>query len=170
MAIISANFDATEVDHALADLEDRARRLKPAFRELRKPLRGDQRDHARNEQSPEGKWPARSPITEARRRARNRRVRLTKALRTIAPRKFKLRSIPKRILGRLPGAITVAIGDLSITAKSRASWSGVHQFGGQAGRRGRVKIPARQFLWLSDQLLTMATGVLGSYVVKGWKR
>jgi hypothetical protein len=73
---IDANFDLTEVDRAMADVEARAKRLAPAFRELRRPLRTDQRAHARAEEGPDGRWPPRSPFTEARRQVRNRAVRV----------------------------------------------------------------------------------------------
>jgi phage gpG-like protein len=152
----------------LADVELRAKRLGPAFRELRKPFRTDQSGHARGEEGPSGKWPARSPLTEARRRQRNRSVRQTKAMKTIALRKPTKRSTPKRLLGRLPGAVTYKIGEMFIRATSRASFGGAHQFGGTVGRG--VKLPQRMFLWLSDKLRTTAADVLGNYVVKGWKK
>lgn len=168
-----ANFDMTEVDRAMADVEERGKRLAPAFREARRPLRQDQRSHARAEQGPDGAWPARSPFTEARRVARNRRVRTTRAIATYSPRQrgvARRRSVPKRLLGRLPGALLVVAGDLFVRATSRADWSGVHQRGGQAGHGRRVRIPVRTFLWLSDQLLATVRDILGNYVVKGWKR
>lgn len=168
MNVDFASMDVTELDSALADVDSRGKRLGPAFRELRKPLRGDQREHARAQQGPSGSWPPRSPMTEARRRARNRALRTSKAMRTIMPGKHKRRSTPKRILGRLPGAIIVTAGQLFVRARSRVDWSGVHQFGGRAGRG--VRIPARPFLWLSDALLTTARDTLADFVVKGWKR
>jgi phage gpG-like protein len=162
---VDANFNLTEVDRAMADVEVRAKRLAPAFRELRRPLRADQRAHSRAEEGPDGHWPPRSPFTEARRLARNRRVRASKAL-AIRPSRRR-RTTPKRLLGRLPAAILVKVGELYIRATSRVAWSGVHQYGGNAGR---ARIPARPFLWLSDGLLRTARDVLGNYVVKGWKR
>ena len=169
MIDINANFDLSEVDRAMADVETRAKRLAPAFRELRRPLRTDQRAHARAEEGPDGRWPARSPFTEARRQARNRtaRVRRFYVLRRGEARR---RSTPKQLLGRLPAAILVKVGELYIRATSRAAWAGIHQYGGRAGRNRRVWIPARPFLWLSDGLLRTASDVLGNYVVKGWKR
>jgi phage gpG-like protein len=163
-----AYIDLTEVDRALADLEARAKRLAPAFRELRKPLRLDQRDHARGEMGPGGKWPARSPLTEERRRAKNRRVRLTKAMQTIAPKKLRRRSTPNRLLGRLPAAVIYKSGELFVRATSRVAWSGVHQEGGSVGRGSRI--PARPFLWLSDAIIDKAKETLAAFVVKGWTR
>jgi phage gpG-like protein len=166
-----AIVDFTSVDRAMADVETRGKRLAPAFRELRKPLRADQRTHARSEQGPDGPWRPRSPFTEGRRRARNKRVRSTKAMTVSRTGKyFRRRATPKRLLGRLPGAIAVTVGALYVRAVSRASWSGVHQHGGEAGHGRKVRIPQRVFLWLSDGLLARARDVLGAYVVKGWKR
>lgn len=170
MITTGANFELEELDRAIADVETRAKRLAPAFRELRRPLRQDQRAHARSAQSPEGSWPPRSPMTEARRTARNRRIRATKTGSTSVPSKFKRRSAPKRLLGRLPGALIVVAGELFLRATSRVPWAGVHQYGGHAGHNNRVEIPRRPFLWLSDKLLETAQQVLGDYVVKGWKR
>ena len=169
MIDVDANFDLTEVDRAMADVEARAKRLAPAFRELRRPLRADQRAHARAEEGPDGRWPARSPFTEARRQVRNRAARIHRydVLRRGEGRR---RSTPKQLLGRLPAAILVKVGELYIRASSRADWAGIHQYGGQAGRNRRVRIPARPFLWLSDALLRTARDVLGNYVVKGWTR
>jgi phage gpG-like protein len=161
-------FDLTELDSAMADVEQRGKRLAPAFRELRRPLRGDQREHAKDQRGPDGSWPPRSPFTEARQRARNRAIRRSKAAKTIAIATTKRRSTPARILGRLPGAIKLVTGELFVRAVSRVPWSGVHQFGGRAGRG--VRIPARPFLWLSDGLLELARTTLADFVVKGWKR
>jgi phage gpG-like protein len=166
---VDANFDLTEVDRAMADVEARAKRLAPAFRELRRPLRTDQRAHARAEEGPDGHWPPRSPFTEARRQARNRAVRIHR-FDVLRRGEGRRRSTPKQVLGRLPAAILVKVGELYIRATSRAAWAGIHQYGGNAGRGRRVRIPARPFLWLSDGLLRTARDVLGNYVVKGWKR
>lgn len=168
MATTDVNLDFGEVDRAIETMETRAKRLGPAFRELRKPFRADQVGHAKGEEGPSGKWPARSPLTEARRRARNRNVRQTKAMKTIALRKATRRSTPKRLLGRLPNAVVYRIGELYIRATSRAKFGGAHQQGATVGRGS--KLPQRMFLWLSDRLLSSARDVLGNYVVKGWKK
>jgi len=162
--------DLTELDRALADVEVRGKRMGPAFRALRRPLRQDQRSHARSEEGPDGAWPTRSPLTEARRVARNRRVRITKAMRTIAPRRFAPRSTPKQLLGRLPAAMVVVVGELFVRATSRVPWAGIHQEGGSAGHGRRVRIPKRLFLWLSDKFLEETRAVLAAHIVKGWKR
>lgn len=169
MATTDVNLNFGEVDRAIETVEQRAKRLGPAFRELQKPFRADQVDHARNEQGPSSKWPPRSPLTEARRLARNRSVRTTKAMRTIMPRKPTRRSTPARILGRLPGAVAHTVGGLFIRATSRARKVGpAHQHGATVGRG--VRLQARPFLWLSDALVEKARELLADYVMKGWNR
>lgn len=166
-----ANVDnLAEIDDAFSDVIERARRLRPAFVALRKPLRGDQREHAKEAKGPDGAWPARSPVTEARRRMRNRRIRQTKAMRTISPRPSKRRSSPKALLGRLPRAMIVTLGDLFIRATSRASWSGSHNKGDKVGHGRKVELPRRTFMYLSNTILRIATEVIAGHLVKDWKR
>lgn len=96
-------IDVREVDLGLAALRDR-RLVADIVRDLKKPLRADQRDHAKAQEGPEGKWPAR--------RLGGRR----------------------RILGRLPSAVKVTGRNGVVTVASRASWSLAHQEGGRVGR------------------------------------
>jgi len=164
---MDGNVDLIQVDAALADVTLRGKRMAPAFRELRAPMRRDQSAHAKQQEGPSGAWPGRSPMTEARRKARNRGRRVTKAAKAIGLGK-KPRSTPKKILGRLPRAVVYTIGELWIRATSRVPWSGAQQDGLRVGRG--VKLPARTFLWLSDQLIGITKDVLSTYVMKGWQR
>lgn len=168
MVNVDTNIDLTKVDDAMADVEQRGKRLYPAFRELRRPLRLDQRDHAHKEEGPSGSWPPRSPFTEARRKSRNRGVRRTRAMRTIAIGKSARRSSPRAILGRIPKAVLYTVGALFIRGRSRVAWSAAHQRGLRVGRG--VTLPARPFLWLSETIVNTARDVIGAFVVKGWKR
>lgn len=95
-------------------------------RALRQPVRTDQRNHARAQEGPDGAWPAR-----------------------------KSGSRRRRILGRLPGAIRMEVRGATIAAVSKVAWSGAHQDGPTRVGRGAV-VPARQFLWISDELLALA--------------
>lgn len=165
------SLDLSELDASLAEAERRAKQLRPAFRELRKPMRLDQRDHAKAQQGPDGAWAPRSPLTEARRKARNRGRRTTAAMRTVMVGRFPRRPTPKKILGRLPGAVEVVAGGLFVRASSRAyPMGGANNRGARVGRRRRVLLRARTFLWLSDDLKKKAAEVLGEHVAKGFKR
>ena len=162
------NLDLSELDRAIETTEQRAKRLGPAFRELRKPMRGDQRDHAKAQRGPDGAWPARSPITEERRRGRNRGVRTTAAMRTVSLGKFRKRSTPKKILGRIPQAVVTTVGELYVRTRSLVKWSRAHQLGLRVG--SGVTLKARRFLWLGEQLIRTANEVLVNYVAKGMKK
>lgn len=96
---------------------------------------------------------------------------MTKAARTIAVSPFRRRSTPKRILGRLPNAIIIESGPLYVRARSRApAIARAQQLGLRVGRRRKVRLPARRFLWASDPLIEVARVTLGAYVVKGMKK
>jgi phage gpG-like protein len=168
-SLLSASFDFSEVDAALKDTWLRAQRLAPAFRQLAKPLRADQRDHAMRQAAPGGSWPGRSAATLARRKLNMRRTRVTKAMRTVMIKKPRRRgAASRRVLGRLPGAFKIVIGKLYVRAVHRVKWAGVHLTGGTVGRG--VQLPQREFFWISDKLLATATEKLGSYVAKGMKK
>lgn len=166
----SANVDLVQLDDRLADMERRAATLAPAFRELRRPFVGDQRVHARDEEGPSGGWPPRAAATEERRRMRNKRIRQPKAMRLISPRPSKRRSTPTKLLGRLPRALLVTVASDFIRATSRAPWSYAHMKGAKVGHNRSVRLPQRQFLWLSDRLLVTANEIFARHIVKGWQQ
>jgi phage gpG-like protein len=163
--MLDVNIDLSAVDQRLADIETRAKRAAPAFRELRRPLRNDQRDHAKGQQGPSGGWAPRSALTEAARAAHTRNLRANR--KRLHPKKFA-RGRSKNILGRLPSAIMVTAGDLFVRAASRVDWSGVHQDGGHAGKG--ASIPKRTFLWLSDRVVEITREVLLKHVLSGWDK
>lgn len=144
--MLAATVDISEAIDALDGMKRQGDRLGPAFRELRKPMRADQREHAKKQEGPEGRWQPRAPITGASARAKRRRRR--------------------KLLGRLPGAITVRATATSVIAESKVAWSGVHQEGGKVGRGARI--PARPFLWLSDAMIEKAIAVFEEHLLEGW--
>jgi phage gpG-like protein len=175
-----SNVDLSQVDDAFARLTDKAAALKPAFRELRKPMMLDQKSHAAEAEGSHGSWPPRSPATEERRKRANKTIRRTKiskeqvqhlkvALARNGLEYRKRMSKPKRLLGRLPTAFTLTIGGDFIRMVSRAPWSRVHQEGGRAGRNRRVVIPKREFFWISQRLMEETQLIFASYILKGWK-
>lgn len=122
----------------------RALDLRPAWKEARKPVRADQRAHAKAQEGPGGAWQARSSSTKSRAGGRRTRAR--------------------RLLGRLPSAIGVGYDRRKLTVRSLVRWSAIHQEGGTAGHGARI--PARPFLWVSDSLLEHVAGVVAKVVAK----
>jgi len=124
------------LDRARAIL--RAPDLRPAWKLIRKPVRADLRQHARRQEGPEGSWSPMSSRTKGRARAGRKR--------------------PRKLLGRLPGALTTKLERKRMILRSQVAWSAVHQEGGRVGRGARV--PARPFLWASDKVLELAGGII----------
>lgn len=142
---VQGRIDTRQVEAGLVAMgNDRAVAL--AMRALRKPMRVDQRDHARQAEGPEGKWPARRVLA---RRSRRRRL-----------------ASRRRLLGKLPAAITVTATKIGVSAVSRVRWSGVHQEGGPVGRGASV--PARPFLWVSHELLDQAAEAIARATVEAF--
>lgn len=136
---VSATVDMGDVEKGLAAAERRAHALGPAFRELKKPMREDQRDHGKRQRGPFGTWARRKASTLAFYRSHGRK------------------RIP-RPLGKLSTAITYKATAFGVFAESRAKWSAVHQEGGTVGRG--VRLRARPFLWMSTKLLNVAEQVI----------
>lgn len=131
---IRTRVDLRDVNAGFAEAH---RELRAVGRDLVKPMRADQRAHAKAQEGPEAKWPPRASSTVAKMRAQGRR---------------------RRPLGRLSTAVTYRATSHAVIAESRAKWSGVHQDGGTVGRGS--KIPARPFLWISDRLIDEAIEIL----------
>jgi phage gpG-like protein len=140
-----ADFIRAEVDLGFLDRAKASLRnvdLRPAWKEIRKPFRADLRQHARRQEGPDGTWTPMSSRTRGRARAGRKR--------------------PRKLLGRLPGALTTKIERRRLLVSSLVSWSGVHQDGGRVGRG--AKVPARPFLWASDKVLELASKVIAKGV------
>ena len=142
---VFATLDFGDVEKGL-DAMGRARVLAPAFKELKKPLRLDQRDHSKKREGPAGAWAPRAASTLERMRHGGKRAR--------------------KPLGRLSGAVTYSATSNSVSGVSRAPWSGAHQDGARVGHGSRL--PVREFLWISDEMLTVAENTLGSAVVRAY--
>lgn len=155
---VRAHVELSDVEKGLIGLDLKASAMRPVFNELRAPLREDQKEHAQQEQGPEGKWPARSRKTMARLGAR-RRGRTAKGRR-------RSRRRPGRLLGRLPGILDVRARSTSLSAESKAKWSGIHQDGGTAGRGARI--PPRPFLWISDRFFDLSVELFAAVLELGW--
>jgi phage gpG-like protein len=123
--------------------------LRKGWRESLKPLRADQRDHAKGQEGPSGAWAGRSPLTMQRRGT----------LVDDGKRKYRR---PRKLMGKLPTALTSKVTRTGVSLISRAKWSGVHQDGGRAGQG--ASIPARPFLWASQEALEAIGYVLSRHL------
>lgn len=143
---VFATIDIGDVEKGLEAMERRARALGPAFVELKTPLRLDQRDHAKKRQGPESIWAPRAQSTVARLATGGHR--------------------PKRLLGKLPGAVTYSADATGVRGVSRARWSAAQAEGASVGHGARL--PSRPFLWISDDMFAKAENVLGAALVRAY--
>jgi len=140
---IGARLNLSFLDRAKAAWN--APDLRPAWKEARKPARADQREHAKEEEGPDGPWIPRRSRTRARSKSGRRRR-------------------ARKLLGRLPRALQIKHDKRRLLIRSRVRWSGVHQEGGVAGRG--AQIPARTFLWPSDELLGKVAEIVARVLAK----
>lgn len=118
------------------------------FREARKPMRADIRDHAKQKTGPEGNWaPIASSTKDRRRRAGRKRGRL---------------------LGRLPLAIKIATGPTFIRATWMPRWATAHFRGQRVGHGARL--PRRNPAWISRELRRKVGDLLMQALKRAWDR
>lgn len=149
-------------DRALVkSLDDKARRSKQlasVFRRLRPHMIEDQKQHAQREEGPDGAWAPRAPAT----RERKRVFRQTKKKKgAVEATYFTVNGT----LGALPELVVARATGFTVFVKSMVRWASVHQEGGTVGR-GSV-IPARPFLWVSDELAQRAQKMIADFVMDG---
>lgn len=142
----TVTLDLGGVESGLVAMERRARTLGPLFSELKKPLKLDQKAHAKEKRGPSAMWAPRAASTMARMRQGSHRA--------------------HKLMGRLPSATRYASSATSVSGTSKALWSGVHMDGGTVGHGSRL--PARPFLWISDGMLDLAAKKLGGALVRAY--
>jgi len=67
--------------------------------------------------------------------------------------------------GGLMGSIHPEIGDDYVMVGTDKKYAAIHQFGGKAGRGGKVTIPARPFLLIQDEDIDDITEELNDYLM-----
>lgn len=157
---LRAELDVGDVERGFAAMRRRGRKLAPLFKALRRPLRADQRAHARKGMGPDGPWPARARSTEA---ALLRRAAVRIQRREGKPKRRRKVLSP---LGTLPLSLSTNLETDRLQLLSKVRWSGVQLEGGRVGRGSLI--PARRFLWMSDRFLAKATQMAAEHLAKGW--
>lgn len=160
-----------EVDEALARGIRASKDLRPAWREIRKPFRDDQRAHAKEAEGPDGAWPPLAQSTLARRArdaAAKRRAKGGLAGKVKRARRRRRVLKQRRVLGRLPSIMDIQVTRTSLIATNKVSWADAH-FSGRTVGHG-VSLPKREFWFVSDALEQKIVTALGKHVAGGFER
>ena len=158
---VDAHVNLRDVENGLRRMQLAGKDLRPLFRRVAKDMRADQKDHAKQQEGPDGKWPGLDPDTLA------KRTRQGQGRRHRGKKKRRRRAFG-RMLGRLPRAFAIEYDRSFIRARSRVKWSGAHQGGGLVGKGSRL--PDRTFLWASTGLLAIVSRKAVDYLVGAWAK
>lgn len=145
---VNVTVDLTSVQRGLEALYRKGRDTRPVLASLRNPARKDQVAHGRAQRGPDAPWVPRAAAT-----TQGRSKRAKKARR-------------RRLLGRLSSAVVTSVSRGGLTLQSQIEWSGIHQYGGTAGRGARI--PARPFLWWSQEILDEVARRLLDHLAEAW--
>lgn len=146
---VSMQLDLRGVTAGIDGMRSRGKALGQVFRALKPVVREDQREHAKTQSGPDGRWAKRAPST------------LQKFARGKSGRR-----LVRRPLGKLVSAVAYKASRLGVIAESLVKWSGAHQWGGKVGR-GSV-LPDRPFLWISEKLLKKTADAIEKHALAGF--
>lgn len=148
MDVAVSGVDMRDVMRGLDAIYARGRDTRPVLASLRVPARRDQAAHGKAQSGPDGRWKPRAASTTEGRSKRRRKIRR------------------RRLLGRLSTAVVTRVERGGLLVQSQIAWSEVHQSGGTVGRG--AKIPARPFLWWSQEILDEVAARITDHLGKGW--
>jgi hypothetical protein len=168
VSLVKVTWNDREVKAALKRMRHHRGSFAPVFKDLKKPWREDLKAHASRERGPDGKWPKLAASTSGRYEHRSsQRKRLTGG-RSGPVQKKLIRRRSRKLLGKLPSAVTFRAKAGSIMGVSKVPWSEIMNEGGRVGR-GAV-LPKREFLFVSPAFQKLAGQKMAEYVVKEWGR
>ncbi len=163
MTTIDVKIDDKEVKALLTELQTKMKNLTPAFREIGQIVRSSVIKNFMEGGRPE-KW---KPHAESTILGSIRKGYFTKKGKLREPISRKLRKGKVLInTGRLMKSIKSKAFSDRVEVGTNVIYSAIHQFGGKAGRRGQITIPARPFLLIQDEDWKEIKSALTSYLMK----
>lgn len=176
--------DFVDVRVNLADVENGLEAMKRAggemgrvFRALKPFALADQAAHRISGMGPDGPWPARARSTQDRLQERSRlvvtRTQTTRGKRSNGFRvgsgsRIRTRRRAVEPLGTLPRAIRIRADQAGITIEAMIEWASAHRDGATVGRGSRL--PARDFLWWSEEFVELAVTSIEEFVIVPWTK
>lgn len=157
------DVDLRGLTKALSRVQRAGLDLRPAWKQLRGPLRRDQAQHIRDQRDEQDRpWTPLAASTVAKRRKAllSNPKAFTKKGRV---RKPIQRRLDRVLSGRLTSGARVKMVPQHIAITSRVPWAGIHQVGGRAGRNSII--PARTFMYIGSDLAATAGHVITQHLI-----
>jgi phage gpG-like protein len=153
--MVDCKLDLRDFEAGLQDARKRGKDLGAVMRAFRPTIMAHLREHFEKREGDTGTWAPRA----------------ASSLEAMLPKrayKKKGGGLTKRYakrvtnqLGRLKSAFRFHATRTYLEVASIVDWADVQQSGGRAGKGGRSMIPARPFVWASDEIVNL----LGSQIV-----
>lgn len=161
MIDVRAEVDLRDVQNGLRRLQLAGADLRPVFRSVRKALRDDQRQHAKERRGPDAPWRPLAQSTIEHRKARTGKQ---------GRKRHKPIKVAPKPLGRLPNNFAIQIFPSKLVAKHRVKWSGVHNEARGATVARGARVPGRTFMYASKRFLGVVVRATVDHMLTAWKR
>lgn len=171
--VVDVRLKLDDVERAIKATKELAHELARVMRALKPWAKRDQLEHAARTMGPDGPWPVRARST-LERRERRARIVVTKTQSTRARKgagvgaKIVTRQRATWPLGTLPRSIRYrAERDALRAAGVPPDIAEAHREGAIVGRG--AKLPARNYLWFSDNFVGKAAATIEDFIVQPWR-
>lgn len=142
------DLDLRDLDAGFRNMKSAGRNMRKVWERLKPEMKADQLDHWKQQESGDGKWAPRAAST--RRRHGKRRKLFSK---------------------RFASGFSMVSNARELAAISKIPYADAHQFGAEGiGKNGRTNIPARPFLYLSEDFIAIALPEIAKHLGKAWSR
>jgi len=152
-------LDLEDIYDGFDAMKRQARNLTKVWQKLEPVAKRDQHEHARLQEGPDARW---KPIAKTTRgqRLRSRRKAAAKRGKRIPKR------VTRKVLGKLPKAISIRFNRDTFLTISKVPWSAAHQEGATVGRG--VQLPKREHVYFSAQMLDRVRDEIVKHVAGGF--
>lgn len=165
--MIVVKVDDREIISALDRLAARVRNMKPIMSRIGAWYEGRVLENFKNESDPDGhRWQRLSAVTLMMNLGKKKRLKKSGGL-SVNGKNYLQRKSMLYQSGRLYSSIHFQADSSSVTIGTGGDlkYARIHQFGGMAGRKQKVRIPARPYLAMNDGENSMRLAVRDKRVI-----
>lgn len=166
--LISIEIKDKEVKKALDNLSSRLKDMKPIMQGIGAVVLEDVQEHFRENKGSDKKWDPLSKTTiDARRKGKGKKYSGPQMLRDTG---FLRNSLINSKFESVPKSGIRIVDREKVILGTTVEYAAIHNFGGYTGKNNKVKIPQREFMWLSQKANTKIIKMIGDVLEKEWKK